>query len=254
MARKTLLVLVEGPSDEDVIAGALRAMYSNRNVDGFPYHFDITTVRIYQGNAKQNGYIWNENTSMRQMIRETIERYLMVTPERTWHDISHIIHVTDLDGAFVDDSMIIKDESASKIKYDLHAMYSDNPDKTAERNREKKRSLNELIGVNRLTLDKWSVPYRLFYMGRNLEHAFIGNVDNLSDKEKERISAQLETLFRTHPDTYRVVVERLWRMQGGLSWRESWNQVKIGDNSLQRGSNLYLVDEFIRTTRAGRND
>lgn len=223
-------------------------------MDGLAYHFDVTIVRMHLEDAERNGYQWTEHTPMREIIRETVERYLAFHTELTWHDVSHIIHVTDLDGAFVDDEKIRMDERASKVRYDLHAIHSKNPGGIAKRNKEKRRGTRELLGMSHVTLDRWSVPYRLFYVSRNLEHAFLGNPDNLSDGEKERISAQLSTLFGAQPELYRKAVKRLWSMQGSPSWIDSWKRATTGDGSLQRGSNLYLVDEFIKTTKAERSN
>lgn len=97
-------------------------------------------------------------------------------------------------------------------------------------------------------MDGRKVPYRIFYMSRNLEHAFLGRAQNLSDAQKERYAALLNAKFENDDKLFARVIEKLWNMHGSLDWSDSWQYVREGCHSLERGSNFHLLDEFLTST------
>lgn len=96
-------------------------------------------------------------------------------------DFVRIIHITDMDGAFIEDSNVIFDSTRKKTFYSVTEIRTCNRDGITDRNRRKRENLTRLINTSKV----WGIPYQLYYMSCNLEYAVYGKL-NCSDEEKEK--------------------------------------------------------------------
>lgn len=251
MARRTVLILVEGPTDADVLVPPVRRRYrGTRNVDGVEFHFDVTTIRLFPENARAAGMRSCHNP--KEAIRDRLRQYTESGGGCPWARISHIVHVVDLDGAYVNDSHIVHSPANRTVGYTETRILTANVPLLRKRNEEKSRQLDMLRAMRSVSMGGWKVPYRMFYMSRNLEHAFLGDVDVCSSRRKERYAAQLNAAFADDNGLFEQVIEKLWIMHGSLGWEESWRYVKEECHSLERGSNFHLLGEFLTNTEPGR--
>lgn len=108
------------------------------------------------------------------------------------------------------------------------------------RNREKTRELNWLVATNCITIKRRRIPYRVFYVSRNLEHALMGIEESCDQERKEKLGVAFGERFGLLPEAFLRLLEKI---SAGKDYRETWRDVAKGLSSLQRGSNLDLVLE-----------
>ena len=90
------------------------------------------------------------------------------------------------------------------------------------------------------------VPYRLFYVSRNLEHAFRGRIDNLDAQHKQSSAIKLADRFTRNPNLFSTTLQSLRRIHGNpTTWEESWQYAMQDLHSLERGSNLAFVEPYL---------
>ncbi len=154
MARKRIVfVIVEGISDEESLGVILSRIYDKNEVFIHIMRRDITTEnRVTPSNIISK--LGNE-------IREyaSSNHYKPA-------DFKEIIHLTDMDGAFIPDESIIDDQNESTIKYSITNIHTCNKKGIEKRNHQKASNLNILCSCKSI----WNTPYSLFYMSCNLDH------------------------------------------------------------------------------------
>lgn len=153
--RKIVLVIVEGPSDADSLELYFSKFFDSNTVHMKIMYGDITSKRgINQSNIKAR--LGNE-------IKVYAENNHFKAA-----DVQQIIHLVDMDGAFVDDSVIIEDETKDKFVYTLESVIVPNRQVAIERNEHKHENLNTLS--SRTSVMWNNIPYKIYYMSCNLDH------------------------------------------------------------------------------------
>lgn len=125
------------------------------------------------------------------------------------------------------------------------AYYSDHiehprPSDIVERNHVKAKALWTLAFAGELVYRKHAVPYRVFFMSRNLEHALFGVGADVDEDMKERLSRAFAEVCRRNPQ---MLGERLRDPEICVSgtYEETWGYIQEGVHSLERGTNLGLL-------------
>ena len=115
MARKKIVfVIVEGPSDDEALG-----MF-------FTKHFESDMVYVnvmYKDITSQSNIT---TTNILAEIKKVVENYVVNTMHLGKKDIKEIIHIIDMDGAFIDDCLIIEDEKCLKTQYTPINIYCKN--------------------------------------------------------------------------------------------------------------------------------
>ena len=164
--KKIVFVIVEGPSDEEALGVLLNRIYDSKAVYVRVMHCDITTeLDVNAGNVVAK-------------IGDVVKNYAGRTFKP--RDFSRIIHITDMDGAFIPDDAIVEDAAAVDPFYSVTEIRTQRKSGIENRNRQKRECLNRLSSASRI----WGVPYQIYYMSCNLDHALYGKL-NSTDDEKE---------------------------------------------------------------------
>ncbi len=162
MARKIVLVIVEGPSDETALGLILTRLFERQAIFFHVMHEDITTsLGVKPGNVvmKVGNVIkfWADNNHF------------------CANDFQEIIHLVDLDGAYVDDKFIIRDSRAQKVLYSENEIRCSRPDEIRRRNEDKRGNIDRLCCTGRI----WKIiPYKVYYMSSNLDHVLYNKLNN----------------------------------------------------------------------------
>ena len=107
MARKKIVfVIVEGPSDEEALGVILNRIYDNDTVFVHIMHKDTTAE---YGNSAAN---------IVSKVGNELRGYAKAN-HYTKNDFREIIHIIDMDGAYIPDSSIIEDRDAVNPRYSL---------------------------------------------------------------------------------------------------------------------------------------
>ena len=153
--KKIVFVIVEGPSDEEALGVLLNRIYAREEVHVEIMHCDITT----ELNVNSSNVI--------AKIGDVVKKYA----ERKFRsgDFSRIIHITDMDGAFIPDEAVVEDAAAVKPLYSATEIRTQRKSGIENRNQRKRECLNRLSTASRI----WGVPYQIYYMSCNLDHVLL---------------------------------------------------------------------------------
>ena len=102
-SKKIVFIIVEGPSDDEALGVIFSRLYSSNEVH----------VEIVHGDMTSDENVWPEN--IEEKINGLIESYAghSFLPD----DFQEVIHLTDMDGAFVPDDRVTFDAGAVKTYY-----------------------------------------------------------------------------------------------------------------------------------------
>lgn len=218
--KKIVFVIVEGPSDEEALGVLLNRIYNSKTVYVQVMHCDITTeLDVSAGNVVAK-------------IGDAVKQYAgrVFKPG----DFSRIIHITDTDGAFIPDDAVVEDAAAVKPFYSVTEIRTQGKSGIENRNQRKRECLNRLSSASRI----WGVPYQIYYMSCNLDHALYGNL-NSTDDEKEADAFAFAKKYRDDiPGFMKFISESDFSVAG--SYPQSWQFIREGLHSLERHTNFGL--------------
>lgn len=246
--RKIVLLVVEGASDASLLVPAFSALVESRVFQGQEFHCDVLTAPNHREEFhRRNGFYPSDKPA--QTVRELVECYLR-GHDRTWNQLGHIIQICDLDGAFVSDDCVREDSSAEGTRYSTTDIVTKNRDALVADRTVKRNGVDALLSVDgfrkKIGRTELVVPYRLFYVSRNLEHAFRGRLDNLDERQKQSGAVRLANRFVRDPGLFSTTLESLRRIHGDpATWADSWRYAMQDFHSLERGSNLAFVEPYL---------
>lgn len=255
--RRTLLLITEGTSDANALVAPLQKLLDGVQIGDFQVRCDVTTARLFAKDFRQKHRFspkWNIGQTVDGLIDEYLTQQVKEVTSLGW-----VAHLTDLDGAYIPDTGILQGPATMSGRlYSTTSIMSPDRDATLRELAEKRRCIDLLVDgkadyrrpIKRS--EEWAVPYRLFYMSRNLEHALYGIVHDLDMEEKEDHASNF-AMNNLAPGAFRPVLDAMAQMHGGMpDWSSSWAYARdrATFHSLEQGSNLKWVEEFVRTTTA----
>lgn len=221
-AKKVVLIIVEGPTDEDALGVIFDRFFDKETVRVKVIHGDITTEK--QINASN---ILNRIT---EVVQQSLKEYKL---RKT--DLLRVIHLVDTDGAFAPDSAVVYDEHAEKPVYSLTTIKTTHLEGIIQRNLQKKTNLAKLHTTKHIWKD---IPYSVYYFSCNLDHALYGKL-NLTDEEKEYHALRFAKKYRDDlPSFVKYVCDSNFSVVD--SYSSSWTFIKQELHSLERHTNIGL--------------
>lgn len=218
--KKIIFVIVEGPSDEDALGVLFNRIYDQNSVHVHIMHYDITT----ELDVSPDNIVSKLGNLIKSFANRTFKK----------GDFCRIIHITDTDGAFIPNSSIIEDEKASELHYSLTEIHTCNKAGIVERNRRKRENLIRLASTSKI----WSIPYHIYYMSRNLDHALYGK-PNSTNKEKEADSLAFAKRYKDNIPAFLAFIAAS-DFAVTTEYTQSWRHIRDGLHSLERHTNLGL--------------
>ena len=172
MARKKIIfVIVEGPSDYEALGGVLDKLFSDSTVYVHIVHGDITT--------KED----TNSSNILKKITELVRAYALSRHLKRLH-FKKVIHILDMDGAYIDDSCVKCNKDLSSTIYKDNCIETTNVQGIISRNHQKRECLNVISSKEFIWKD---LPYQAYFMSCNLDHVLYNQI-NISDEEKERLA------------------------------------------------------------------
>ena len=219
--KKIVFVIVEGPSDDEALGVLFSRIYDKNSVYVKIMRYDITT---------QKGITPN---NIRAEIGNTVTDYA-ASNHFTKEDFLEIIHIVDMDGAYIPDENIVENPEVTKPVYSLTQIETNYRAGIIARNDQKRKNIDRLCSCSTL----WSIPYHAYYMSCNLDHALYGKL-NSPASEKERDSYQFAKRYRNDVKGF---LEFICCSDFSVmsSYKKSWEYIKTGLHSLERHTNLGL--------------
>ena len=220
MARKKIVfVIVEGPSDESALALMLDKLFDKQTVHVHVLRRDITTE------------IGVDSSNIAATIAEEVEQYANSLHLVDTH-FQEIIHIVDTDGAYIPNENVIEDKTLPDHLYSPTEIRTPNKANIEQRNLQKSGNLNRLITTKKI----WKIPYSVYYMSCNLDHALYGKL-NTSDEDKEKDAHAFAKQYKDDvPGFLKYISESDFSVMDG--YKESWKYIKQDLHSLERHTNL----------------
>ena len=222
MARKKIVfVIVEGPSDQEALALQLSRLFDPQAVHVHIMHRDITSdLGITPANVISK-------------VSHEIQQFAESLHIKSAH-FQEIIHLVDMDGAYIPNRAVVFDESAHHPRYSPTEIRTANKDGIEQRNLRKSANLDRLCSVRLV----WNVPYQMYYMSCNLDHVLYNKL-NSSDKEKENDAHAFARKYKDNtPGFLEFISESDFSVTEG--YLESWEYIRQDLHSLERHTNLGL--------------
>ncbi|WP_144245727.1 hypothetical protein [Bifidobacterium catenulatum] len=239
MPNKVIPIITEGETDGCIVDAFEEAFYSERlSFTGVASGGDITLYKIHPENFR--GLSGAGITGkVRTLIKQEIER----RHEFRERDVIAVALLMDLDGAFIPDSQIFE---GIELKYRADSIETNRVKEIRLRHREKKVRVSELVdNCSELKIGSKMVPFRAFYMSRNLEHALWDIADNLTGNAGKNRKRELSLAFiekcESDPNYFKDLITSDAVLHGCSEYRNSWLWAFEGLHSLQRGSNVGLL-------------
>ena len=220
MARKkVVLVIVEGPSDDTALGVMLNQIYDKDKVYVHIMHGDITTR---EGVRSDN---------IVSKIGDEVRKYAKANHYTAKH-FKQIIHIVDMDGAYIPNGNVVMDAERDEIFYADDGIYTSDPQGIMVRNKQKSDNLYRL----RETRQIWQVPYRVYYMSCNLDHV-LHNKRNSTDEEKETDAYIFAKKYKNDVKGFiNFICHSDFSVDG--DYKESWAYIEEGLNSIDRHTNF----------------
>lgn len=225
--KKIILIIVEGRSDEAYLSPIKRMVKSRSNNK---IEFKVTKGDILVQNDA-------DSTNIEIKVGLAVQEYLNLY-RLEYDDVKQIVHVVDFDGAFVDTKQIETDITLNKGQtiYYRDKIINLNKNNIIRRNKKKTASLEVLYNLDEINYGtQGTIPYRVYYFSTNIDDYFFGE-QNLTDEEKERYSNFIYDRYIDNCEEYRNAIERDFCVPG--NYIETWQYVKIDNNSLSRCTNF----------------
>ena len=232
MARKKIvLVIVEGPSDDTALGVILNRLFDKNTVHVEIMYGDITTDTSI------------DPADIVKALGDVVKRYADSMHFKQLH-FQQVIHLIDMDGAYIPDECVIENPAVVKPLYSLTEIQIENREKFLLRNKHKQSKIDRICGMRKV----WgSIPYRAYYMSSNLDHVLYGKL-NSTDDEKENDAYDFAKRYKDDLDGFlEFISDSDFSMMEG--YKESWDFIKTGCHSLERYTNLGLCFSDIRKER-----
>lgn len=219
--KKIVLFIVEGVSDETSLALILSRINTDTNIRFHIVGGDITSDRNTSAN--------NARTKVNEQVKQFLSKNKFMIS-----DIMQIVHVVDMDGAYISEANILEDKRIPKWIYEDDKIITNNKPKTRERNKKK----TEVLDILTKTPAIRKVPYMVLYFSCNLEHV-MHNIRNADQKEKDHLAdAFIEKFYRHERDFIQFMQREEFAVAG--DYLQTWNFIKQDYHSLNRYSNFCL--------------
>ena len=221
-SKKVVFILVEGPSDQEALELLLNNIFDRNKVFVYITHGDITSRK------------GNNPTNILKKVTEEIKGYAKNNHLERVH-FQQVIHIMDMDGAYVSTECIVEDAAVKKPYYSLDHIRTCDKQGIIERNQSKSKNMDKLSTTPTI----WgSIPYAAYYMSCNLDHVLYNKL-NSTDEEKENDAHRFAKKYKTDTDGFmRFLTESDFAVGG--DYISSWNYIKEDKHSLERHTNLSL--------------
>ncbi len=225
MTKKIILLLVEGPTDEDALALVYSKLVKEHDLEFAVLHTDITA---------------DENMTVRyieEKIGEEVAKYLAKNPFIQREDILKLMQIIDTDGAFVPISQIRQSTTGKTEYFDTHIEAKDK-NRLIRRNISKRAIVYHLANAGMIA----ELPYEIYYFSRNLEHVLHNLPQDLTDEEKEDLAFEIADRYSRNPEQFlQFLYDKEFHVNG--TYDETWKFIMQNGNSLKRYCNMTVFFE-----------
>lgn len=239
--RQIVCVLVEGDSERTALSQTLEALYDEYNPEIMVYFPRLVDKQLDGDITVKKGI--NEKTIQGCIVKLFLKPFM--EQEKLYaKDIKEIIHIVDLDGAYIDDSSIVFGQNplgVEKVYYAENQIITKNVDGIIERNARKRENIDQLCSQTTLKVDTKTIPYSVYFFSSNLDHCLHNDANIIEGREKVEKAEKFAMQFQDKPYDFVDAIKKLPGTLLDLTYEESWNFIRErGNHSLERHTNINL--------------
>ena len=225
MTKKIILLLVEGPTDEDALALVYSKLVREHDLE-----FDVLHTDITAGEDMTVKYIADR-------IQAEVAEYLRKHPYIVKEDILKVVQIIDTDGAFIPTSQIRQSDTGKTEYFDTY-IAAKNKDRLIRRNISKRRIVYHLMKSEEVA----GFPYEIYYFSRNLEHVLHDISEDLDDDAKEDLAYEIAMRYKDQPEEFlQFLYDDAFHVPG--TYGETWEFIMDDGKSMGRYSNMAVFFE-----------
>ena len=230
-SKKIVLFIVEGITDEISLSLILSKIIEKDKIVKFKIiNGDVTS----EYGTKLSNILIKITDKIKEFIVKDIYKKT---------DIQNIIHLVDIDGAYIDGSLILQ-KDIDGFEYDTQNIYAKNVEDVRKRNEQKSGILNKLIGTDKVYTD---LSYRIYFFSSNLEHVLHNN-QKVSESQKNEYAQMFEDKFADEPYRFIEFINKVEIAVNG-DYKDTWDFIKKDTNSLNRYTNFHIcINDILLVT------
>ena len=235
--KKLILFIVEGESDKRFLEAILDNYFDPLKIAFDIIHGDITQDSSF--------------TAIKGDLNKKIQYWSVTNPNKyKLTDIKSVIQLVDMDGTYIPPCNVIKNTVNNDTIYLSDRIETVNPDYIINKHKIKSSVLNVLSKLQEITITlenpcikektprHISLPYRVYYFSRNLEHVLHNNSSNLTDAKKKILSDNFEADYDGNVEKF---LQLITPTSVSGTYEETWDFIKQDNNSLNRFNNVRLI-------------
>lgn len=248
--KQVVLFIVEGQSDTQSLLGSFEDLYEA--VDPairveFTYIDESAARYQTRGHAQSRGDITSKHgvdpDHILKVMDETIISPCLADRHLNKSDIIEVVQITDLDGAYVPDEVIVKSEGLlGKPLYRDGYIEASSPQDIAERNERKRDNIDFLLRQETIDIPKRSTRYSLYFFSSNLDH-YLHHDANASHKMDSAVDFSIRC--ERKEGYFKEVMCGDSAATQDMTYEASWDYAREGMHSLERHTNLNILIERI---------
>ena len=225
MTKKIILLLVEGPTDEDALALVFSNIVKEHDIEFEVLHTDIT--------ADESMTVKYIEKRIQHKINNYLEKNLFIKKE----DILKVVQIIDTDGAFVPSSMVKQSETGKTEYFEMY-IAAKNKNRLNRRNISKRKIVYHLMKARNVA----GFSFEIYFFSRNIEHVLHDVSTDLSDDEKEDLAFEIADRYSDSPMEFlRFLYNNDFHVPG--TYEETWEFIMKNGNSLKRYCNMSVFFE-----------
>lgn len=220
-SKKVVLFIVEGPSDQSALSVVLSKVFDQSEVYVYVVHGDVT--------AEKGATPQNIVRRVNAFIKDHMSTYRLRKA-----DMLQVVHLMDTDGVYVPDDVVTEKATVPKTIYNPGQIIAANRQRIIDRNKQKRGNMDRLALEPAIA----GIPYLAVFMSCNLDHVLYNKL-NSSDLDKRKDALAFARKYRNDSAAFISFINDSDFSVAG-SRKETWAYIKIGQNSLDRHTNLGL--------------
>ncbi|WP_026662053.1 hypothetical protein [Butyrivibrio proteoclasticus] len=225
--KKVILFIVEGINDKTCLEGVLEEILDSGEV-----LFKLTDGDVL------SSFKYPKDTTPKNIVGQIVKDFKdknHLTPS----NFLEVVHIVDMDGAYLADVDIHEDASAVDPIYKDDGIFTHDVEGIKLRNKMKRQRLDGLLDIKKVLGN--SVPYSVYYFSSNMDHVLHNNA-NLSEKEKDDKADKFDLKYSEDPDAFLdFIKDKCFAISG--DYKKSWDFIKADMNSVRRYSNFAVYLE-----------
>ncbi len=234
MAKKVVILIVEGQCDETLLIDRLRELFAEQDIRFEAQGGDIL-------------YDIKNQKPIKDIVGDVVKKVLIKRKYKPT-DILAVIQIIDTDGCLIpEDKILIDDSQEIKTLYKNECISVPNEKQKYNikiRNEVRSRNIHIMNSVRAIVSNKYN--YQMFYFSRNLEHVLFDEPNPCDETKLDNIESFLDNLTQPIEDYLQQFIPALTKESYDDQYVESWNKINQGIESLKRSTNIPLMINYIK--------